>query len=78
MKHVNPTPGRYTRLLLRITLPILTLWTVALLISYLDARAVDPVKANLHYPSFVEYILSSAVIVAIGAFICAHVEKKNE
>jgi hypothetical protein len=26
----------------------------------------------------VEYILSSAVIVAIGVFICAHAEKKNE
>ena len=71
-------PGRYTRLLLRICMPILTLFAIGLLISYLDARAANPVKANLYYSPCLEYILSSAVIVAIGAFICAHAEKRNE
>ena len=76
MKYEKYIPKKYTRLLLRITLPILVVFFVAVLISYLDARAIDPVGANLRYPAYVEYILSSCVLAAMGAFMASIMERR--
>ena len=62
-------PGKMTRLLLQIELPIILIASVALFISYLCDRAIDPILANLYYPPQLEYIFASLTVVSGSCLI---------
>ena len=61
--------SRTARIILCTQLPIITVFLVALLISYLIDREIDPLLANRTYPAFLEYIIASLVIVLGGALL---------
>lgn len=76
MKHFQiPMPGRAAQTLLSVALPMILLSAIALLISYLDARKLDPVAANCYYPLLLEYIIASIVITAGGVLLVEAVER---
>ena len=62
-------PNRVVRIYLRISLSATLLASVALLISYLDARAVDRIGAAFDYSPATEYIMASLFIALGGAFL---------
>lgn len=70
-------PGPAARMILRIDLPILLLASVVLLISYLQAREIDPAYANVYYGQGVEYILASFVL-AVGSFCLIDTVERNQ
>lgn len=72
-------PGRPAKFVLHIGLPVIVLASVALLLSYLTARQVDPVWANLYYPQLLEYPIASVAILLSG-FLLIEItdqERKN-
>ena len=73
----NLMPCKAGRTLLRIALPLILLVSVALLLSYLDARAADPMDANSYYPLLVEYIIASLAVTAAGAFVIELVSRES-
>ena len=76
MKKQNlPLPGPAARALLHIQLPLVVVAAVAFLISYLQARAISPSYANLHYPYQLEYILASLSISAAGFWLVDATER---
>ena len=64
-----------TKLWLRLALPFILLASIAILISYLDARAQNTVLANLYYPATMEYIFASLFITLCGAFLIEVAER---
>ena len=69
-----PLAGRYrpcraARIFCRIGLSITLLVTLGILLSYLDARVTDAVKANAEYPALLEYIVASLGISLLGGWL---------
>ena len=62
-------PNRAVRTYLRVSLSATLLASVALLISYLDARAIDRIGAAFDYAPASEYIMASLFIALGGAFV---------
>ena len=58
-------PGKLAQGYLRIAMFMTLLAALALLFSYQDARAIDPVKAAFDYAPLLEYIMAS-VFIALG------------
>ena len=67
-KRLILTVCRPAKILLRIALPLILLVSVYILVSYLIALEHDPIAANSLYPPLAEYIFSSLIITAVGAF----------
>lgn len=79
MKFANfQPPSRYTRLFLRIALPILLFSLVTLLLSYLDQRAVDPINAKHRCRPLLEYPVAGFAITAGGAVVIELLSKVGE
>ena len=70
--------SRTARIILCTQLPIITVFLVALLISYLIDREIDPLLANRTYPAFLEYIIASLVIVLGGALLAELGNRDND
>lgn len=68
-KHPIHTPSRPSRLFLRIALALILTVSVALMLSYLDAREEWAAMANLAYRPLLEYILASISITAAGVLV---------
>lgn len=64
-----PPMGKPTKLFLRIAMPAVLFYSVAILISYLDARTHHPLLANLLYAPFLEYIVACLEILVCGSLI---------
>ena len=63
------TPSRPSRLFLRIALALILIVSVALTISYLDARKEWAAMANLAYRPLLEYILAALSVTAAGVLV---------
>ena len=63
------TPSRPSRLFLRIALALILIVSVALTISYLDARKEWAAMANLAYRPLLEYVLAAISIAAAGVLL---------
>lgn len=57
------------RIILHTQFPLITVALIAILISYLNDRRIDPLLANRTYPAFLEYILASIAIVLGGCLL---------
>ena len=78
MKRIKfPYPTPVGRAVLRIELPIVILGAIALLISFLQERQVNPTLAAILYPQLLEYIYASVVIVA-GTFCLADLTAREK
>ncbi len=64
-----PQLCKSARLLLRIQMHVILLFTVAFAVSYLQARALDPVLANSVYPTLMEYIFAAFLITECSVII---------
>lgn len=58
-----------TCLVLRLSLPLITLSAITLLLSFLIDRAADPILAHLTYPPMLEYIIASLAILIGGSLL---------
>ena len=66
------------KLILCSQLPIITIALVALLISYLTDRKIDPLLANHTYPAHLEYIMASLAIMLGGCVLAELAERDRE
>lgn len=64
------TPGRSALWILRLGLPMILIEGIAVLISYLDDRKLDPLLANDKWATSLSDLLT-AVVVAVGLAILA-------
>lgn len=64
------TPGRSALWILRLGLPMIVIEGIAVLISYLDDRKLDPLLANDKWATSLSDLLT-AVVVAVGLAILA-------
>ena len=64
------TPGRSALWILRLGLPMIVIEGIAVLISYLDDRKLDPLLANDKWATSLSDLLT-AVFVAVGLAILA-------
>ena len=62
-------PDRIVRIYLRVSLSAILLASVALLITYLDARKINRIDAVFDYAPSLEYIMASLFIALGGAFV---------
>lgn len=74
-KITNYTPGKYSRAILHIEMPLIVLASLVFLISYLIARETDPIYANIHYPSMVVYLFYPIVITAFSILLVERLER---
>ena len=72
-----PYPTSVGRTILRIEFPILILSAIALLISFLQERRVNPTLARILYPQMLEYIYASVVIM-VGTFCLADLTARQK
>ncbi len=63
------SPSRPSRLFLRIALALILVVSVALMLSYFDARDEWAAMANLAYRPLLEYILAALSITAAGVLL---------
>ena len=78
MKHIQiPFPTPVGRMILRVEFPILILAAIALLISFLQDRQVNPTLAGILYPQMLEYIYAS-VTVMVGTFCLADLTARQK
>lgn len=73
-----PFPKRSALRILQWELPIILLWAVALLVSFLTDFQADPTGASFYYPALVEYITSSLVIALLFAILADLTERERE
>lgn len=71
-------PSRPTKLFLRIALTLCLLSSIALLISYLDARREWVAMANLFYRPLLEYILAALAVTSVGVVLIEAVLRDAE
>ncbi len=64
-----PFPRGSALRLLQWQLPVILLWSVAVLISFLTDYRIDPTGAGYYYPALLEYITSSLVISLLFAIV---------
>ena len=70
MQHANHSPfSPAAKLFLRIALPILTLVSVAFLISYLQKSQLEPIMAKLAFRPLLEYVLAGITITAVFSWL---------
>lgn len=70
MQKIRSRPlSKYSKLVLRIELPLWLLSAVVFFISYLRARAHAPVKAAIEYSAMVGYLLFPLVIAAFSVLL---------
>ncbi|MBQ9797138.1 MAG: hypothetical protein IJW50_05395 [Clostridia bacterium] len=70
MPQIRPRPlSKYSKLVLRIELPLWLLSAVVFFISYLQARTNAPVKAAIEYSAMVGYLLFPLVITAFSVLL---------
>ena len=72
----NLYPCRAARGFLRLSLFLVTLASIALLLSYLEARELDRVFADHYYSALLEYPLASLVITAGGVSLIEAVDRE--
>ncbi len=70
-------PCRAARIFLRVALALITLVSIALLLSYLDARELDRVFADHYYSTLLEYPFASLVITAGGVCLIEAVDRER-
>ncbi|MBE6602429.1 MAG: hypothetical protein E7637_08020 [Ruminococcaceae bacterium] len=70
-------PSRYTKLFLRIALPMLVTSLVTLLISYLQMRDVDPILATNRCQPLLEYPVAGIALTAGGAVLIELVSREG-
>ena len=71
-------PGVYTRLLFRISLPILLLCVTAVLITYLTTSEQDPILAKYACLEQLEHITVSMVLLVFGALMIRRAESEQQ
>lgn len=69
---------KYTRFLLSLLLPLLTLSLITLLISYLIDRESTPLQASILYPAMLEYIFASLAILVGGCLLTEALNAEHE
>lgn len=62
-------PGKKAQTVLRIQLCLTMLFSVALLLSFLNARKIDAVLANSYYEQLAEYIMCDLFICALSCVV---------
>jgi hypothetical protein len=78
MKPIHSYPmSRHAQILLRICLGLTLLSSIALLISYLDARATAPLRAAMEHLPMLEYIFAALTITACGFVLLCFVEREQ-
>ena len=70
-------PCRAARFFLRIALACITLTAIAILLSYLDARALDRVFADHYYSALLEYPVAALAITAGGTYLIEAVDREH-
>ena len=68
-KWAIPYPSKRAFYLLQWHLPVILVWSVALLVTFLSDYRIDPKGAGYYYPALLEYITSSLVLSLILAIV---------
>ncbi len=74
-KKTDYSPGKYSKMILHIEMPLTVLFALIFLLSYLIARENDPVYANLYYPSMVVYLFYPIVITTFSILLIERLER---
>lgn len=72
MKHKSvhfPIPEAKAVQILLAELPVILIFAVALLVSYLNDRAIDPVGSAYYYAELLQYIVASLVITTATTLV---------
>ena len=78
MNKLHPLmPSKVSRVLLRISLSLIVLSSVAFLISYLEMRAYAPATAGYLHQAMLEYLLASVVIALGGVLLVELTLREN-
>ena len=72
-----PIPRRNALRVLQIEFPVILLWAVTLLVSFLEDYQADPVGAAYRYPERLEYITVSILISVATAILVDLVEREQ-
>lgn len=67
-------PGKASRLILRLELPVVLIFLIAVVVTYLKAQAIDPLGARFECLAMLETIFSGLVIVTLSAFLADALE----
>ena len=79
MKSIHKYPlSHHAQQLLRVCLGLTLLAAIAILISYLDARAVAPLWATIEHLPMLEYIFAALAITASGFVLLCFVEREQD
>ena len=70
-------PCRAARIFLRVALSLITLASIAILLSYLDARKLDRVLADHYYSALLEYPIAALSITAGGLYLIEAVDREH-
>ncbi|MBQ8310371.1 MAG: hypothetical protein IJX80_05090 [Clostridia bacterium] len=63
------TPSRVSQILLQIEAPIILLYAIVYLISYMIAWETDPTYAIIHYHPYITYLPYPAIITAFSVLL---------
>ena len=74
----NDMISRPQQILLRICLGLTLLSSIALLISYLEARTLAPLRATIEYLPMLEYIFAALTITAGGLVLLRFTEREQD
>ena len=77
LRSLIPIPRKNALRVLQIEFPVILLWSVALLITFLEDYGTDPVGAAYRYPDRLEYITVSILISVATAIVVDLVEREQ-
>ena len=72
-----PIPEKKAVQVLLTELPVILIFAVVLLISYLHDRAVDPIGSSYYYAELLQYIVVSLVITTATALVADLVVRES-
>lgn len=79
MKRLNlHMPGKYSRMILHIELPLNLGLAIFFLLSYLQERIEAPVYAAREYAPLVAYLLFPLIITAFSVLLVERLEMENK